>query len=435
MKKYFKETVKYILRSKLFIHKYIVEIDKLYNMSPTELKLRNEKVFLNIFKEAYNKSPFYHKLYTEHGIKINDIKCLEDINKLPIITKDMIKRHTDEIPTKSKYKLIKNHTSGTTGTPLTVYEDWPSIWREQAYFYCYRKRCGYEYGKDIIASLRGHLDRNTNSLYINISKTLFLSSYNLSDKVIQEYFILLKKYKPQAIEGYPSSLYNLARLLEKNNFDITIPLAFTSSETLDINKRQYIERILHTKIFDHYGNTERTIRLEETKEHNGYYEDPGYSINEYKTEHIITTSLINSSFPMIRYRVDDIIQLKANAKRDSVTEPTIQGIDGRTTDCIIGLDGTNFSGAALTYFAKAIPNIQTVQLIQSKIGYMDICIVPNKEFSKKDNEDISNVVDKIFGLNNINYIIKIIEPADLQYSKNGKLSLVVSFRDKNNLLT
>ena len=108
----------------------------MYGMTSDELNRRNEEVFLRIFRNAYRKSPFYHRLYTETGIGLEDIKSLTDMEKLPIITKEMVKKHADEMLVVPKWKLIANHTSGTTGTPLKVYEDWPSIWREQAYFYC-----------------------------------------------------------------------------------------------------------------------------------------------------------------------------------------------------------------------------------------------------------------------------------------------------------
>ena len=54
--KYIKETIKYILRSRLFIQKYINEIERLYEMSPEELKRRNEEKFLQLFRLAYDHS-------------------------------------------------------------------------------------------------------------------------------------------------------------------------------------------------------------------------------------------------------------------------------------------------------------------------------------------------------------------------------------------
>ena len=114
------ESCKYMLRSYPIIRPYIKEVNALFSMSPEELRKRNERRFLEIFQRAYDKSPFYHKLYTEAGIKKEDIKCLDDIKKLPVITKDMVRSHADEMLTVPRWKVIVANTSGTTGTPLTV---------------------------------------------------------------------------------------------------------------------------------------------------------------------------------------------------------------------------------------------------------------------------------------------------------------------------
>ena len=157
IKKYIEESLKYLLRTRLFIHKYVDEINVMYDMTSEELKARNERRFLEIFRKAYSKSKYYRGLCLAEGIKsIEEIRYLKDIVKLPILTKDILKAHGEELLTRPKWGLIKSHTSGTTGTPLTVFQDWASVWREQAYFVCYRKRCGYNYGEPMV-SLRGNL--------------------------------------------------------------------------------------------------------------------------------------------------------------------------------------------------------------------------------------------------------------------------------------
>lgn len=50
IKKYIKESLKYILRSQLFVKRYVEEIEALYQMSPNELRNRNEKCFLDFQK-------------------------------------------------------------------------------------------------------------------------------------------------------------------------------------------------------------------------------------------------------------------------------------------------------------------------------------------------------------------------------------------------
>ena len=422
MNKYLKESIKYLLRSYPVIYPYVKEVERMYNMSHDELQERNERIFLNIFRKAYTKSSFYHKLYTEAGIKLEDIKCLGDISKLPVVTKDMILHQSDALLTTSKWKLLKNRTSGTTGTPLTVFEDWKSIWKEQAYFYCYRKRCGYIYGQPLV-SLRGNLGKKDTMMYVHISNTLYLSSYNINEQTVGAYYKGIEKRSPQAIEGYPSSLYNLALLLKDKGLYCNIPVCFTSSENLLDFQRQLIEERFQTKIFDHYGTTERTIRISESIKHDGYFEDPGYSINEYLKDRVVSTSLINSAFPLIRYQSSDVVILKENTKDERVSIDRIQGSSG---NCIKGKDGSIYNNAALTFILTYSHNIRYAQFIQKKNGKVLLNIVPEAVFSSQNLDELKQMIDLKIGLSNLELEINLIKEQDLIYTTRNKYSYIIS---------
>ena len=421
MNKYLKESIKYLLRSYPVIYPYVKEVERMYNMSHDELQERNERIFLNIFRKAYTKSSFYHKLYTEAGIKLEDIKCLGDISKLPVVTKDIL-HQSDALLTTSKWKLLKNRTSGTTGTPLTVFEDWKSIWREQAYFYCYRKRCGYTYGQPLV-SLRGNLGKKDTMMYVHISNTLYLSSYNINEQTVWAYYKGIEKRSPRAIEGYPSSLYNLALLLKDKGLYCNIPVCFTSSENLLDFQRQLIEERFHTKIFDHYGTTERTIRISESIKHDGYFEDPGYSINEYLKDRVISTSLINSAFPLIRYQSSDVVILKENTKDERVS---IDRIQGRSGNCIKGKDGSIYNNAALTFILTYSHNIRYAQFIQKKNGKVLLNIVPEADFSSQNLDELKQMIDLKIGLSNLELEINLIKEQDLIYTTRNKYCYIIS---------
>ena len=422
MNKYLKESIKYLLRSYPVIYPYVKEVERMYNMSHDELQGRNEREFLKIFRKAYTKSSFYHKLYTEAGIKLEDIKCLGDISKLPVVTKDMILHQSDALLTTSKWKLLKNRTSGTTGTPLTVFEDWKSIWKEQAYFYCYRKRCGYIYGQPLV-SLRGNLGKKDTMMYVHISNTLYLSSYNINEQTVGAYYKGIEKRSPQAIEGYPSSLYNLALLLKDKGLYCNIPVCFTSSENLLDFQRQLIEERFQTKIFDHYGTTERTIRISESIKHDGYFEDPGYSINEYLKDRVVSTSLINSVFPLIRYQSSDVVILKENTKDERVS---IDRIQGRSGNCIKGKDGSIYNNAALTFILTYSYNIRYAQFIQKKNGKVLLNIVPEAVFSSQNLDELKQMIDLKIGLSNLELEINLIKEQDLIYTTRNKYSYIIS---------
>lgn len=420
LKKYIKETAKYLLRCYPVIRPYIKRVDAMYEMSNEELKNRNEERFLYIFRRAYDKSSFYHRLYTEAGIKKEDIKCLEDIKKLPVITKDMVKKYATEMLTVPKWQVIAAHTSGTTGTPLTVYESWSSIWWSQAYIYAARLRNGFKEG-DALVSLRGNLDRNTMYMKVHVSNTLYLSSYCINKDTVKSYYDLIIKHKPVAIEGYPSSLYTLALCMNEVGLKLSIPIAFTSSETLLSYQRTFIEKQLGTEIFDNYGMTERTIYLKEANNHLGYYELPGYSINEYLEDGEICTSLINSAFPLIRYRSNDVVEL-ADFDADH-PQVIVKSIEGRKEDFLICKDGAHIQ--RLDFIFKGVNHVKYGQLIQENNGFLNVNIVTDCGFTEEDENTIIKNVQLRIGKANIDFKINHINEAELVYTKRGKFKFLV----------
>ena len=422
MKKYITESLKYLLRTRPFIGKYVAEIDAMYAMSPEELRARNERRFLEIFRKAYVHSEYYRGLCSSHGVtSIDDIQHLEDIVKLPILTKDILKAHGKELLTRKERGLMKNHTSGTTGTPLTVWQDWASVWREQAYFVCYRKRCGYNYGEPMV-SLRGNLGRNDISLKVHVSNTLFLSSYDINEHTAETYHQLIEMHHPKAIEGYPSSLYNLALVLRDKGLECHIPVAFTSSETLHDYQRSLVEKIFHTQIYDHYGTTERTIRLEESFDHDGYFEDPGYGIEEYHDDYVITTSLINDAFPLIRYKTNDRVVLKDTALKTK--ENFIDYIQGRNDDCLVCKDGTKV--VRLGFVTKDFDDIDKAQFVQKEKGSVELHVVSSKLLEVDVLEQIKKNIENRCGKDNMDIAVLQVSEKDIIYSKNLKFKYVIS---------
>ncbi len=427
MKKYLTETAKYLLRSQPLIRRYVREINEMYAMSASALRARNERQFLALFRHAYTHSPFYNHFYRAAGIAIDDIQTLADIVRLPVLTKATVREQGQQLLTCPRRGLIANHTSGTTGTPLTVYESWPALWREQAYFVCYRRRCGFRYGAPLI-SLRGTLGHDTMSLVVHAAHTLYLSSYNIRPQTAERYHRAITRHLAAnpaatgAIEAYPSALYNLAVVFRDSGLDCHIPLAFTSSETMLPHQRQLIEQVFHCQLYDHYGTTERTIRLEEDLHHDGYREAPGYAIVEYYPDHTLSTSLINSAFPLIRYKTDDKITLKPTTPR--LNESFIKSIDGRAIIYIEGKDGTQYSDSGLTFIFKEVEHMRYAQFVQRERGRCVLNVVPDPQYSPIDEQRIRALLDEKLG-HNMDVDIRHITADGLIYGKNNKLALIV----------
>ena len=85
-----------------------------------ELKEEQEKQLRNMINFAYKNVPYYHKLFDDLKLSPDDIKKLEDLEKLPILTKEIIKQNWDDFKhvNLNKMKYYNNATGGSTGTPF-----------------------------------------------------------------------------------------------------------------------------------------------------------------------------------------------------------------------------------------------------------------------------------------------------------------------------
>ena len=89
-------------------------------MSLDELRAVQEDRFLKEIKYVFGASDFYGEKFTAKDIKLGDIRCLDDIRKLPFTTKDEIRESLDSRKPLGKHiavameNVIRIHSS--TGT-------------------------------------------------------------------------------------------------------------------------------------------------------------------------------------------------------------------------------------------------------------------------------------------------------------------------------
>lgn len=417
-----KDLINYKVRNNVVLDYYLSKIDEYYNMSPKELREAQNNIFIKLVHHSYKQSSFYRGLYDKYDIDISKIKSIEDIDSLPIIDKSLIRNKVNNIITVNKAFLVKGYTSGTNGSPLTVYRSVRAIILENAYVWQFRNRHGLKIGEPCV-SLRGVLDKNTFEKYDKYSNTLYLSSYNINPKNIKHYLDRIKEFKPKAVLGYPSSIYALSLGLEECKMKVEIPFVFTSSETLYEFQRDKINKIFNANIFDWYGNAERTIALGQC-DCGLYHEPPLYSINEYKENSIITTSLINFSFPLIRYKVNDSVELADNTiERCQSKYICINKVNGRSDDFIILKDKTLIGRLDVAF--KGVQNILYSQIIQNDFDVIEVKLVVTKEFSRQDSDLLyRNLTDRIG--NEVSIRINLINEAELIKSISGKYKLVIN---------
>lgn len=412
-----KDRLAFYGRNNFLLKRMIREIDSAAQLKPGELRELEQYCAVQLVRYAVKKSPFYSERYA--GIDLQqDFKTFYPL--LPQLYKHELRENSQHVLTTSSRFLKKAHTSGTSGSPLAVYRPANAILREQAYVWFYRMQHGVQMG-DRLVSMRGALDNSTLHYFNQSENTLYLSSYLLSKKNIHQYAEQLNAFRPRAIFAFPSSLFALVNLLNEAGLGAEVPLIFTSSETLYPFQRERIEKGLNGNIFDWYGNAERSIALAQC-EKGAYHELPLYGINDFQADGVVTTSLINRAFPLIKYYVDDRFTL-LNDDCTCGRGRAVRSVEGRVDDVVKLPDGTQVGRLGVAF--QGIPNLRYAQIVQEEISSIRVNIVTGARFNAEDQQLLLHKLRRRLN-NSLGITFNKIEEEEIIKSASGKYKLIVS---------
>ena len=104
---------------------YLFDINRLRNLNDAELKKYQIKSLRKVVKFAYTV-PLYHDKYKKAGVHPSDIKGINDIVKLPMVSKNDMRENFPDRILPVGYNKKKAHficTGGTTGKSISIYTD------------------------------------------------------------------------------------------------------------------------------------------------------------------------------------------------------------------------------------------------------------------------------------------------------------------------
>ena len=408
-----------LLRYNPYFYKKLKSVQEMEEWDEKRSFEYQNKKFLQLLREAYHHSPFYKNYYNEYGIDISSIKSIDDVHLLPLLKKEHLRDHYRNIFIGSRLNQISSYTSGTSGNPTLVYRDYQSILEEAAYLWAHRISYGHFPGMKTLI-LRGNLKSNRFKFYNRYTNTLELSSYKMSEENANAYIDAIRKFKPNAVFAYPSAIDTLANLFGSKHTSFRIPLVFTSSESLYTHQRNKVVDTFGCQLVDWYGNAERTIAIRQRKD--DLYEDlPTYSVNRYFKDNVVTTSLINHSFPLINYVVNDVIHLEGS--RTASGKTIVKKIQGRDDDLLLLPDGTRLG--MIWGAVDRIPNLLYAQFVQDDLYSFTINIVGTHSFSWSDERLLEEKVKSYVG-ENAEFTINRVNKQDIVLSKAGKYKLVIN---------
>jgi phenylacetate-CoA ligase len=384
--------------------------------------------------------PYYRDLESKGVFSLDNIKSLNDIEQLPILSKEII-RNTPYLFISERFRrreLSPIKTSGTTGKSLTVFVNKESRRQEYAFFSRFKEWAGIDdsqenvtfAGRTIVAPER---DKPPFWRYNQKMKNHLFSSYHLSQKNLRDYFEKLKSIQPHFIDSYPSSIYTIAKFMYDNDLSGIHPKAIiTSSETLLGFQRDLIETVFGCRIYDQYGAVEQVIFVSQC-EHGKYHIHPEFCYVEFlrsdgsharpgETARLICTGFINKAMPFIRYDIGDTAVLAMDQSCDCGRHfPVIEKIIGRSDDILVMRDGRQVGRLSPVF--KVSPSIKEAQVIQEDYDRITLNIVPGQTFEKNHVEAIVYELKKRVGAE-ANIQIQIMD--SIPRTSAGKFRAVIS---------
>src|SRR5690554_4225761 len=292
-------------------YKYLKYLEKIHKYSRKELENLQFQELKKLLNYAVSNSNFYEELYK--GINIDFFRSITDLKKLPIVTKEMLRKNITDVITISPRNANIGHTGGTTGKSLTVYYHPDDTQKRMAILDFFKMKHGFENIKMRRATFMGkHIvppDQKKKVFwrYNAAIRQMVYSSFHITEENIPYYIKSLNKFKPVAIDGFPSSIYDIANYINRKNIRLDFkPIAiFPTSETVTGEHRTVIESAFNTKMRDQYASSEGAPFVWECEKGNYHYDiTTGVIENIENSNEVLVTSFTTYGTPLIRYRIE-----------------------------------------------------------------------------------------------------------------------------------
>jgi phenylacetate-CoA ligase len=274
-------------------------------------------------------------------------------------------------------RLVRTQTSGSTGTPLTLWLTREAKNLADALWHRRTVWAGYVNG-DWTARIVGDpavppSDATSSTVYRSSypDRRLYFSARHLTPGSIPRIVRVLNRRRPAFVMGYPSALSFIANeAMERTPLSYKPKAVLYSSEPMNSYQRMKIEAYFGAPVRGLYGCAERIVSAAECsagKFHlsvvDGYVEGQ-YGDLSMKGEGLVT-GLRNLAMPLIRYDLGDPINMERSTKcMCGRTLPIVGAVESRRGDAIVTSRGRHVPAPLLTLVFKDLDTIRRAQLIQ-----------------------------------------------------------------------
>lgn len=359
---------------------------------------------------AWNNIQGYRDHWSNNGFNPQMLTKLEDIDKIPFITREILKTNIQFFSNSKVKKRRHLTTGGSSGEPFGFYHQVKNIYVELAFIHDMWSRFLPHVSMKIKrVALRGHKIKGL--YYIKPANVMLLSSYTLNKESVEIIIKAIEKYKAPILHAYPSSIYLFSRIIKDNHLQLKhrFELIALSSEPLFPFQKELVRKVFNTPVSHWYGHTEKCVLAGYCEHEDTFHVYPQYGITELIDDNgkhikkgevgeIVGTSFWNFATPFIRYKTQDYAELGDDfCPSCGRNYQILNRIEGRIQDYVIDKDGHLISLTALVFAQhfEAFEHINSIKLVQKEVGTIIVNIIPNSKYTQNDSNEIYSVMRKV----------------------------------------
>lgn len=413
-------------------------------MSPEKIQEIQLYRLRSVIAHAYQNTVFYRERMDQLGIKPADIRTIEDMRILPIISRADVKSYFHEmLANHVRLSACKvTHSSGTTGEPVEYAYDQDALNVARALKVREKLWCGVHPG-----------DR-----WVNIAMTRkrgghqitggdwreFLKKYvmaGLDVDVIEDLDVQvdnIRAFAPTVLQAYPTSLHAVALEMRRRGITDWKPrLLFTVAELLGEDTRIIAREVFNMEIMDIYGLIEVGDIAWQCCRAREYHVNADAILVEFLNDgkpvahgevgEIVVTSLYNRAMPLIRYRSSDAGRPSDGRCDCGCNLPMMKVVDGKMLDFLALPDGKLVSPHVPKKALLFVSGIQRFQIVQHTVHELDVLCEASPDWNETTPQQIEDTLRPIVGPA-VRITSRRVE--QIERSKSGKIKVIVSYVSK-----
>ena len=393
---------------------------------------------------AYDHSVYWRKRMDDLRISPQDTRSLDDIRRFPLMVKDDIRLHREDMVWKKEGPRIRlTRTSGSTNDGLDFY----TSSNRESYVSAARMRGHqwvgvhpgdvevYFWGAPVELTAHDRLKQVRDWL----TNTPLTYSIALTPEMIPKYVATWARWRAKCIFSYVCSLALFARMARRQGVDLAVlrrrglKALVTTAEMLTPADRSFISEAFGVPVYDSYGVREAGLIGHECSHFTMHTNDElilletvdPHTLEPTQGEgELVVTNLCSHVMPIIRYRTRDIVTLSNEPCACGRSLRSIRVTGGRMHEFIVTRDGRWISCVAFLYVCKAIHGVDELQARQDTLGEVRVLVVPGRDFPRDGAKRVAEAVRQRLGNGGDRVLVELVE--SIPRAPSGKQRPVIS---------